>query len=185
MIAYSVNLLGGGNYLVTEKQKVVIEQAMASGTNETITINGDVFRKSQVKSITYVEIELKDAPEYFRIRLSAENEKKGGAQNYRNLPTSWIILDSNFKIIETNMGRKTVRRVSEALAKIGDPKENERLHFYLAKCHYTIGTNGERQYFAALGQIAEAIKCIPCGEDIDGMIATKVYRYGLPTGKNE
>lgn len=178
MIAYSVNLLGGGNYLVTEKQKVVIEQAMASGTNGTITINGDVFRKSQVKSITHVEIELKDAPEYFRIRLSAENAKKGGAQNYRRLPTTWIVLDSAFKILETNMGRKTVRRISEALAKMGNPKKDDKIYFYLAKCHYAVGTNGERQYFTALDQIAEAMKCIPCGEDIDNMVVTQIYHYG-------
>ena len=66
-------------------------------------------------------------------------------EQYKKLPTEWIILDDNKKIVATNIGRQTLA----AVMRTG--------HFYMANCHYKIGENG-KEYYTADDQIAELLE---------------------------
>lgn len=67
---------------------------------------------------------------------------------------------------------KSEEMVARALAK----KPNSR--FILAKCHYKIGSNGEKQYYTQLDQIPEALKKRPDPDWPFGSPITQIYRYG-------
>lgn len=180
MIAYKVNLIGGGGYLITEKQKDILTQILENGTG-MVEIGGNVFRKNQVKSITREELDLDKAPEYFKKRIEAEKGAGKVSQNYRRLPTAQLILDHNLKIVATGTARKMIEEVAKALLKIGDPRKNQKLRFYLAEAHYTVGMDGERQYFTALEQLPNAIKCLASDEDASFLTISQIYNYGKPT----
>ena len=66
-------------------------------------------------------------------------------KTYRKLPTRWIILDENKRIIANDIGRAAIAMATK------------RGRFYMAKCHYRIGENGE-EYLTEEDQIAELLE---------------------------
>ena len=68
-------------------------------------------------------------------------------EHFKKLPTQWLILTREGKLLATDIGRLTLARLTE---KYPDAP------VLLAKCHYAIGSDGQRQYYLAFKQMAEA-----------------------------
>lgn len=183
MEAYRINLMGtNDHYLVTERQKIPIEKALNAKNSSLIRIANDTVRTSSIKSITLTRVDLDSCPEYFQEAV-AEERAKNPAQSspsYRKLPTEFIIIARDGKILATDIAAETVERITKSLLALGDPEENPKLRFLIAKAHYTTGIDGVKQYYtAALEQIPEALLCFPNAEDANGLIIRQIYHYGI------
>ena len=182
MLAYRVNLSGThDHYLITEKQKPALDQAMAGPGRGTVTIGGDTIRVSSIKSITQCDVDLESCPAYFQKRVILEREQGGiGVPGFHKFPTEWLLLTLKGEIIKTDVARNSVAEVTRILLAQGDPEENKDLRFIAAKCHFKFGTDGEKQYFVAPDQIPEALRCFPNAEAPDHMVVRQIYHYGIP-----
>ena len=180
MKAYRINLIGTNNsYLVTERQKPAVEQAVEQRTQRFIKIGGDLIQTSSVKSITVTNVDVDCCPDYFQRQVKAELTNNAPKEpGYRKLPTDWLILNLEGKIIATDIAKKTVERIAKALLQTGDPDKDTSLRFLVAKCHFKIGPDEQRQYFTGNDQIAEAFRCYPDASDPSNMIVRQIYRYG-------
>lgn len=188
MLAYRVNLYGAGDkhYIITPAQKPKIEKAMLelSGT-ATLKVGDDIIRVSTIKSITSAQVDPVGCPDYFQRQLEAEraNETEPKMPGYRKLPTEWILLTPDGKIIKGDISVKSIADTTERLLAQGDPEENKDLRFVAAKCHFKFGSDGIKQYFTAHDQIAEALRCFPNRENPGHMVVRQVYHYGIPQWK--
>ena len=185
MLAYRVNLSGThDHYLITEKQKPALDQAMAGSGRGTINIGGDTIRVSSIKSIPQCDVDLESCPAYFQKRVAIERENtERGAPGFHKLPTEWILLTLDGKIIKTDLAVKSIAEIANALLKQGDPGQNTNLRFIAARCHFKFGSDGVKQYFTAHDQIAEALRCFPNKENPGHMVVRQVYHYGIPQWK--
>lgn len=174
MKAYRINLIGtNDHYLVTEKQKPHIQEMM-NKPGSLISIGGNTFRASAIKSITQTSVDLNSCPDYFYNTVQSERAgTKDDSPFYRKLPTEWVILSDDGEFITTDVSRQSEDVVARTLAK-KDPSKR----YLLAKCHYEIGSDGERQYYTKLDQIPEALKKRPDPDWPFGSPIVQIYRYG-------
>ena len=174
MKAYRVNLIGSqGHYLITEKQKPAFEALLKTNKSGVVSIGGDIIRSSAIKSITTVNVDLDSCPEYFTDVVKREESAGPAATGptYRNLPTEWLTIDLEGKILATNIGRIATRQIAKALAPEGK-------HFRQANCHYRIGATGEREYITNLTMVPEAIELAPTTEAPECSPVVGHYKYG-------
>lgn len=173
MKAYRLNLMGNHDYyLITEKQKPLIEEMMKK-PSAVVSIGNDTIRASAIKSITQTSVDLPSCPDYFREFVKAEkSEVPDTTPKYRRLPTEWIIITTTGKYITDDLSRQSEDTIARML--MGDP--NNR--YIIAKCHYEIGSDGEKQYYTQLDQIPEALKKRPDPDWPFGSPITQIYRYG-------
>ena len=101
-------------------------------------------------------------------------------ENYRKLPTKWIILDVDGRILSEDISDESVVKVSK------DIVENNKNYFYdkkarfiLAKCHYRIGKDNGREYYTSLEEIPEALKCFPNRDLLSRCLIRQIYHYGV------
>ena len=101
--------------------------------------------------------------------------------NYKNLPTQWIITDTKGKILALDISLNSVARVAkDTIAASKNYVHDKTARYILAKCHYTIGPDGEKQYYTSLEQIPEALKCFPIKELPAHSRIRQIYHYGAP-----
>lgn len=101
--------------------------------------------------------------------------------NYKNLPTKWIITDTTGKILATDVSYASIAKVNnELIATYPNYRDNRDARLILAKCHYTIGSDGQKQYYTRLEEIPTATKCQPSKEYPFNPPTKQVYRYGAP-----
>lgn len=171
MKAYRVRLIGTQDtYLITEKQKSAIEEVMKK-KEALITIGGNIMRSSVIRCITEANVDLDSCPSYFQEAVKREGMpgEKGTAPSYRKLPTQWLLLGVDGRILSTSISRMDERMVSQALGEES---------YYVAKCHYRIGNTGEREYITNFSMIPEAIKVKPELEDANSAIGEERFVYG-------
>lgn len=174
MKAYRINLIGSqGHYLITEKQKPTFEALLKGNKVGVVSIGGDIIRSSAIKSITSVNVDLEACPDYFTevVKREESDSPTSDGPAYRKLPTEWIILDLDGKILATDISRSTTKRISEALAPEGK-------RFRQAKCHYRIGTTGEKEFITNLTMIPEALEFAPDAEDPGNSPIVDRWLYG-------
>lgn len=97
---------------------------------------------------------------------------------FKKLPTKWIIVDKKGYILADNVAISTVGKIARNLLQQGDPEKDLNLRFVMAKCHYTLGPDGQRQYYTSLEQIPEALICFPWAEYPEHCVIRGIYRYG-------
>lgn len=173
MKAYRVKLMGTNDtYLVTERQKAALDKAI-EGKGSIVHIGGDTLRTSAIKAISAVNIDLDSCPDYFTEVVKREEAGSPQAEGpaYRKLPTDWIILDLDGKILATNIGRLATRQIAATLAPEGK-------HFRQANCHYRIGSTGEREYITNLTMIPEAIELAPATDASECAAIVERWKYG-------
>lgn len=171
MKAYRVKTIGSQEgYLVTEREKVAIK-GMLKKHDAIITIGGSIIRSGAIRCITEVNVDLDSCPDYFIEAVKKEEalKPKGSGPTYQKLPTEWILLDENARILSTCVSRMEERRVAESM------REGE--HFYIAKCHYRTGKEGDNEYITNLSMIPEALKVKPEPEDANGCVIVSRYIY--------
>ena len=173
MKAYRVKLMGTNDtYLVTERQKAALDKAI-EGKGSIVHIGGDTLRTSAIKAISGVNVDLDSCPEYFTEVIKREESAGPAATGpaYRNLPTEWVTIDLEGKILAANIGRIATRQIAKTLAPEGK-------HFRQANCHYRIGTTGEREYITNLTMIPEAIELAPAMEAPECSPVVDHFKYG-------
>lgn len=183
MKAYRVHLIGTKEtYLITEKQKPTFESAMEGSGSTVVKIGDALIRAREIKKISLVHVDLDSCPDYFQSRVAVEirGVKKGEVPAYRNLPTQWLILDTQGKILATDIRHGSIAEVAKGLLEKGDPEKDTSLRFLIAKCHYQIGSDGQKQFYTALRQIPEADKCFPNAELPSHLVVRQIYNYGTP-----
>lgn len=178
MKAYRVAVIGTNNtYLLTERQKPIIEMAVQKRTERYLKIGDDLVQTSSIRSITVAEVDLDYCPEYFKKAVALEKAEKDPAQKnerFRNLPTRWIIVDEKGEILAENIGRTSWKTLWEKLAKT--VKAQEKL--IIAKCHYVLNEKtGLREYYTQNVQIATALECRIESENGD-VVIVRIYNYG-------
>lgn len=180
MLAYRVNLTGThDHYLVTERQKPALDSALKKNCGVVI-IGGDTIRVSSIKSVTQADVDLPSCPAYFQAQVKKEQDKAVAINNgLMKLPTKWIIIDLDGKILKEDVSRNSITEVAEALLAMGNPEENQNLRFVVAKCHFKFGDVGEKQYFTATEQIPEALRCFPDADNAGHMIVRRITHYGI------
>lgn len=182
MLAHRVHLVGTNEtYLITQNQKPTFEKAMEGQGSAVVKIGDNTFRAREIKKITTVNVDLECCPPYFQKRVAAEkkNQSEPTLPAYRKLPTEWIILDPNGKILATDISRGTVDRIARNILARGDVEEDKTLRFIVAKCHYTLGSDNQKQYYTKLDQVEEAYKCFPYAELPSHMVVRQIYKYGV------
>ena len=150
MKAFRVSVMGTNNsYLITEKQKPVIENVVVSRSERFIKIGDSLILTNSVKSIDEANVDLKSCPDYFQkqVEMERKNAPAGSKPFYRNLPKKTIIIDLEGNILTEHLGRLDLCRLT---------KERPTDKAILATCHYKVGEDGTRQYFTQFDQIAEA-----------------------------
>ena len=95
---------------------------------------------------------------------------KGTAPSYRQLPTQWVFLGEDGRLLSTSVSRMDGKQIANAIG------EDER--FYMAKCHYRIGATGEREYITNLSMVPEALKMRPEPEDANATTIENRLVYG-------
>lgn len=171
MKAYRVNLMGtNDHYLVTEKQKLALDRLMQTKGNSIVEIGGDTIRVNSIKSITFTNVDMDSCPDYFykAANIAETGEKK---PDYRKLPTDWIILSTNGKIIATSASRRAEQGIVAAIK-----NSNSSAHYLVAKCHYRIGTSGDKEYLTRLEEIPEATEKAVLEDDYTAIV--QAYHYG-------
>ena len=179
MKAYRIYLIGTNEtYLITAKQKETFESIIEGAGNSFVKLGDASFRAREVKRIAAVNVDLESCPEYFQ--EAVEREKKGAPAkpSFQNLPTEWIIVNKKGHILATDVAEATVGKIARAILRLGDPEKDLNLRFVMAKCHYTLGTDGQRQYYTAIEQIPEALICFPWAEYPEHCVIRGIYRYG-------
>ena len=148
MKAYRVNLIGSHNsYLITERQKQRIQPAVEKRTSRYVQIGGDMIQTASVSSIVTTNVDLDSCPDYFQAAVEEERKGQPEVPTYRSLPTQWLILSRKGELLSDNIGRLTLARLTQTYP-------NQAV--LLARCHYVIGADNQRQYYTALEQIPEA-----------------------------
>lgn len=173
MKAYRVKLMGTNDtYLVTERQKAALDKAI-EGKGTIVHIGGDTLRTSAIKAISAVNIDLDSCPDYFTevVKREEASSPQSEGPGYQKLPTEWIILDLEGKILATNIGRIATKQIAANLAPEGK-------HFRQANCHYRIGTTGDREYITNLTMIPEAIEYRPSAEGVEYSAIVDRWKYG-------
>lgn len=183
MLAYRVNLSGThDHYLITEKQKPALDAALKENRGVVI-IGGDTIRVNSIKSITQAEVDPGSCPAYFQAQVKREKDKEAAASahGFHQLPSEHLLLSMDGRILRTDASRQSLKEVSKSLLSRGDPREDKNLRFLLAECHFKYGVDGQKQYFTALDQLPEALKCRPEKDDANGAVVECVFHYGLLT----
>ena len=180
MKAYRVNLIGShDSYLLTTKQKPAFERKLKDTKgNEFVELGGDSFRISAIRSITITDVDVDSCPDYFKNQVKKEQKGEPELPAFQKLPTQWLILDLNGKILSTSVAASEIERVTNAYLALGNPEEDKNRRFIVAKCHYRKGENG-REYYTNLNQIPEAMKCFPNAELPSHIVARQIYYYGV------
>lgn len=184
MKAYRVNLIGSNDhYLITEKQKNAVQDAVDNKTSRYIYFGGDMIMASSVKSIVATNVDLESCPDYFQQAVERERAGKPADPNagLRKLPTEWIVLDTEGNILATDVSHSTITTVTKMVLEKGDPEADKSRRFMVAKCHYKTESDGNRSYFTGLGQMPEALRCFPNAGNPGHMIVRQIYKYGKPT----
>lgn len=174
MRAYKVKMMGSNDYyLVTERQKLALDKIMA-GKGTVVHIGPDTIRSSSIKSISQVSVDLECCPDYFAEEVKKEqaNLPAEQAPAYKKLPTRWVVVSKEMRLLSVHASRHDCRQIAETLG------ENSK--FYLAKCHYSIGTTGEEEYIISLNQMPEALEVVLCQDQADAMLITRRFVYGAP-----
>ena len=99
-------------------------------------------------------------------------EPQDKTYSYRDLPTEWLIISPEGKILSTDISAKSEDEVARVLVK--DPTKR----YLLAKCHYRKGSDGEKQFITQLEMIPEALKKRPELDYPFGSPIVQIYRYG-------
>lgn len=182
MRAYRIILTGTNeSYLVTEKQKPTFEKIMEEGGNAVVKIGETSFRAREIKRIVPTNVDLQCCPDYFQeaVKQESDNEPQN-RPSFKNLPTQWIILSNDYKTIyATNAARDTTGAITKMLLAKGDPNADNTLRFIVAKAHFLIGPNQEKQFYITREQLPEALKCFP-DETSPVLVVRQVYKYGVP-----
>lgn len=183
MKAYKVNLIGTPtHYLVTAKQKTALDQMLNDERKRgaVATIGEDTVRLSMIRSITLTNVDLESCPDYFQ--QAVEREQKGTTKpstpTYRKLPSEWIIIDKQGRILETSASSKAIEATAEKILALGDPEEDSTRRLIVARAHYLAGTDQIKQYYTALEQLPEAFLCFPNAENPASLIVRQIYIYG-------
>lgn len=95
------------------------------------------------------------------------------AFSYRHLPTQWTIIGERGQVLTEGISRMEEDRVARVMI-----AEDKSLRYLIAKCHYRIGKDGEKEFLTQLDQIPEALKKRP---DLDypfGPPIVQIYKYG-------
>lgn len=178
MKAYRVNLTGSHDYyLITPRQYETLSQVLDERGHQFVILGGDKVRTSLIKTIVQDDVDPESCPHYFQDQVKKESGQSDQPA-YRKLPTQWLILDLNGKILSTSVAASEIERVTNAYLALGDPEEDKNRRFIVAKCHYRKGENG-REYYTNLNQIPEAMKCFPNAELPSHIVARQIYYYGV------
>lgn len=92
--------------------------------------------------------------------------------DFKKLPTEWIFLDGNCNFISDNITLMTERTIVQALLK------DRSQRYMLAKCHYRVNKDGEKEYLTRLEDIPEALKKRPEPDGPFGSPIVQIYKYG-------
>lgn len=173
MKAYRVKLMGTTDYyIVTERQKQALDKSI-EGKGTVVHIGGDTIRTSAIKAISQVNVDLDSCPDYFieAAKKEGAGQRPTDSAEYRKLPTKWVILDMDGKILADDTSMIATKRVSNAILGTGK-------NFRQANCHYRIGNTGEREYITNLTMIPEAIDMKPTAEAPDYCSVVNRWVYG-------
>lgn len=68
-------------------------------------------------------------------------------EGYKKLPTAWVAINREGKMLADNIGRLTLAQLT---------RRYPNKPVLLARCHYVIGADGQRQYYTAFEKMPEA-----------------------------
>lgn len=182
MIAYRVRLIGTSDtYLVTSKQRYDIELAMEQGGTSIVRIGENVVRANSIRSLTETLVDLDSCPAYFQKQVQTErgNAKSPVGQQFKRLPTKWILFDENRGIIAVDSSMMEIERISKALIGARESGKEQLKTFFIAKCHYSVGSDGVQQFHTNLQEVPEALRCVPNEDFPKQARIVQIYRYGV------
>ena len=158
MKVYKVKLIKNEKtYYINQAQKDAIETAIAEKRKGLMSVGNDQIRLGSIDYIQQVDMDENDLPSYF-VKDSSNVEQLW----YKKLPTSFVILDVNGKMIPG-----VVRSMIE---KAGKP-------YMIALAHYT-GESEERRYYLKSGQIKRLTLMTPQPDSYPHSVA-QVWEYGV------